>query len=91
MNMHKNAKLTPAGRALLVERIEGGNLDNQATVHTVLGAGAQAAVLSGCGCGVSVQSDWDPGVDFSAFNTFAVGVGADASCRSDNPDRLAHP
>ncbi|MCK5448953.1 MAG: helix-turn-helix domain-containing protein, partial [Gemmatimonadetes bacterium] len=24
MNMHKNAKLTPAGRALLVERIEGG-------------------------------------------------------------------
>ncbi len=28
--------------------------------------------LSGCGSGISVTSDWDPGVDFSAFNTFAV-------------------
>ncbi len=35
-------------------------------------AGVLAAVLSGCGGGISVQSDWDPGVDFSAFTTFEV-------------------
>jgi hypothetical protein len=35
-------------------------------------AGTLAVVLSGCGSGVSVTSDWDPGVDFTAFNTFAV-------------------
>ena len=29
-------------------------------------------VLSGCGSGISVTNDWDPGVDFSAFSTFAV-------------------
>ena len=28
--------------------------------------------LSGCASGISVQSDWDPEADFSAFNTFAV-------------------
>ncbi len=38
----------------------------------LLGAGALAVVLSGCGSGISVTNDWDPGVDFSAFNTFAV-------------------
>ncbi len=35
-------------------------------------AGVLALALSGCGSGISVQSDWDPGVDFSAFSTFAV-------------------
>ncbi len=34
--------------------------------------GALALVLSGCASGISVQSDWDPEADFSAFNTFAV-------------------
>lgn len=34
--------------------------------------GVLVIVLSGCGSGISVQSDWDPGVDFSAFSTFAV-------------------
>ena len=34
--------------------------------------GALALVLAGCGSGISVTSDWDPGVDFSAFNTFVV-------------------
>jgi Domain of unknown function (DUF4136) len=38
----------------------------------LLGAGALAVVLSGCGSGLSVTNDWDPGVDFSAFSTFAV-------------------
>jgi hypothetical protein len=28
--------------------------------------------LSGCGGGISVQSDWDPGFDFSALGTFEV-------------------
>ena len=31
-----------------------------------------AVALSGCGSGISVQSDWDPGIDFSAFSTFTV-------------------
>jgi len=35
-------------------------------------SGALAVVLSGCGSGISVTSDWDPGVDFTSFNTFAV-------------------
>ena len=39
---------------------------------TLIRTGAVALALSGCGSGISVQSDWDPGVDFSAFNTFAV-------------------
>ena len=34
--------------------------------------GVLMVALFGCGSGISVQSDWDPGVDFSAFNTFAV-------------------
>jgi len=34
--------------------------------------GVLMVVLSGCGSGISVQSDWDRGVDFSAFSTFAV-------------------
>ena len=34
--------------------------------------GALAVVLSGCGSGISVTSDWDPGVDFSAFSGFVV-------------------
>ena len=38
----------------------------------ILGIGLTVVVLSGCGSGISVQTDWDPGVDFSAFNTFAV-------------------
>ncbi|MCZ6824522.1 MAG: DUF4136 domain-containing protein [Gemmatimonadetes bacterium] len=38
----------------------------------LLGAGALAVVLSGCGSGISVTNDWDPGVDFSAYSTFAV-------------------
>jgi len=38
----------------------------------LLGAGVLAVVLSGCGSGLSVTNDWDPGVDFSAFSTFAV-------------------
>jgi len=29
-------------------------------------------VLSGCSGGLSVNSDWDPGVDFSTYSTFAV-------------------
>ncbi len=35
-------------------------------------AGVLAVALSGCGSGISVQSDWDPGVNFSAISTFAV-------------------
>ncbi len=35
-------------------------------------AGTLAVVLSGCGSGISVKSDWDPGVNFSAFHTFVV-------------------
>jgi hypothetical protein len=38
---------------------------------TLLGVGALAVVLSGCS-GLSVNSDWDPGVDFSMYSTFAV-------------------
>lgn len=34
--------------------------------------GALAVTLSGCGSGISVTSDWDPGVNFSAYNTFVV-------------------
>ena len=40
--------------------------------QSLLGTGALAVVLSGCGSGLSVTNDWDPGVDFSAFSTFAV-------------------
>ena len=35
-------------------------------------AGILAVALSGCGGGISVTSDWDPGVDFTSFNTFVV-------------------
>ncbi len=35
-------------------------------------AGVLAVALSGCGSGISVTSDWDPGVDFTTFNTFVV-------------------
>ncbi|UCG76348.1 MAG: DUF4136 domain-containing protein [Gemmatimonadota bacterium] len=35
-------------------------------------SGVLAILLSGCGSGISVRSDWDPGVNFSAFNTFVV-------------------
>jgi hypothetical protein len=38
---------------------------------TLLGVGALAVVLAGCS-GLSVNSDWDPGVDFSTYSTFAV-------------------
>jgi hypothetical protein len=34
-------------------------------------AGVLAVALSGCS-GISVTSDWDPGVDFTAFTTFFV-------------------
>ncbi len=34
--------------------------------------GILAVALSGCGGGVSVTSDWDPGVDFTKFSTFFV-------------------
>ena len=34
--------------------------------------GTLAALLAGCGGGVSVTSDWNPGFDFSALQTFAV-------------------
>jgi hypothetical protein len=40
--------------------------------RSLLGAAALALVLSGCGSGLSVTNDWDPGVDFSVFNTFVV-------------------
>ena len=39
---------------------------------TLLGVSALAAMLSGCSSGISVNSDWDPGVDFSVYSTFAV-------------------
>ena len=35
-------------------------------------SGILAVALSGCGGGISVTSDWDPGVDFTSFNTFVV-------------------
>ena len=41
MNVHKNAKLTPAGRALLVERIEGG--ERAAVVAQEMGVSARTA------------------------------------------------
>ena len=34
--------------------------------------GTLALSLAGCGGGVSVTSDWDPGFDFSRLETFAV-------------------
>ena len=34
--------------------------------------GILAVALSGCGGGVSVTSDWDPGVDFTKFSSFFV-------------------
>jgi hypothetical protein len=34
--------------------------------------GTLALVLAGCGGGVSVTSDWDPGFNFSSLQTFAV-------------------
>ncbi len=34
--------------------------------------GSIALVLAGCGGGVSVTSDWDPGFDFTTLQTFAV-------------------
>ena len=37
-----------------------------------LGTAALAAALSACGPGIDVRSDWDPSVDFSNFETFAV-------------------
>ena len=33
---------------------------------------AAAIALSACGGGISVQTDYDPGVDFSSYSTFAV-------------------
>lgn len=35
-------------------------------------AGVIAVALSGCGSGISVTSDWEPGVDFTSFKTFVV-------------------
>jgi len=35
-------------------------------------AAALAITVSGCGPSISVSSDWDPAVDFSAYQTFAV-------------------
>lgn len=35
-------------------------------------AGIFAVALSGCGSGISVTNDWDPGVDFTSFKTFVV-------------------
>jgi hypothetical protein len=34
--------------------------------------GALAGVVSACGPSISVSSDWDPAVDFSGYQTFAV-------------------
>jgi hypothetical protein len=34
--------------------------------------GALAAVASACGGGISVNSDWDPAIDFANYRTFAV-------------------
>ena len=35
-------------------------------------AGALAVAVAACGSGLQVTSDWDPSVDFSGFQTFAV-------------------
>ena len=35
-------------------------------------AAALAITVSACGPGIEVSSDWDPAVDFSAYQTFAV-------------------
>ena len=41
-------------------------------VERLAAAGILTVALSGCGSGISVSSDWDPGVDFTSFNTFVV-------------------
>jgi hypothetical protein len=41
-------------------------------VGRLMMAGALAAMVSGCGPSIDVSSDWDPAVDFSGYQTFAV-------------------
>jgi hypothetical protein len=37
-----------------------------------LGVAAVAIAVSACGGGISVNSDWDPAIDFAGYRTFAV-------------------
>jgi hypothetical protein len=46
--------------------------EREMRVERLAMAGVLAVALSGCGSGISVTSDWDPGVDFTTFNTFVV-------------------
>ena len=41
-------------------------------VGRLMMTGALAATVSACGPSINVSSDWDPAVDFSAYQTFAV-------------------
>ena len=41
-------------------------------VGRLMMTGALAVVVSACGPSINVSSDWDPAVDFSAYQTFAV-------------------
>jgi hypothetical protein len=41
-------------------------------VQRLMMAGALAVMVSGCGPSIDVSSDWNPAVDFSAYQTFAV-------------------
>ncbi len=41
-------------------------------VERLATAAILTVALSGCGSGISVTNDWDPGVDFTSFKTFVV-------------------
>jgi hypothetical protein len=46
--------------------------EREMRVERLAMAGILAVALSSCGSGISVSSDWDPGVDFTSYNTFVV-------------------
>ena len=56
-------------------------------VERLAAAGILAVALSGCGSGISVTSDWDPGVDFTTFHTFYV---LDEASGGSGIDQLTH-